>query len=213
MRLGDDLVLRFVNQEPRPLRSAIAWGKGDGGIVDGDLALDGHAAVHVDELQAAVEHHQVLRLQVEVHQALGVQARHHQDDGSGAGLDGLPRERLVLLTLEGKVVLEAVLGHFCDHVHHPVVRIRRRLALLILGVVHKHHEELRGRGLGQVRVPQGLVLRGHEGLLQHLQNLNLALKLLQAHFLRAIHCFGRHLVNLDRHFLSRLQVYALAANG
>ena len=94
--LCDDLGLGLVGQEPSPLRRAVARGEGDGGVVDGDLAVDGHASVHIDKLQAPVEHHQVLRLQVQMHEALGVKPGDDQKDGTGTGLDRLPGQRLVL---------------------------------------------------------------------------------------------------------------------
>ena len=85
----DDLRLRLIGQEPGPLGCAVAWGEGDGGVVDGDFAADGHAAVHVDELQSTVEHHQVLGFEVEVNKALCMQPGHDEEDGTCTSFDGL----------------------------------------------------------------------------------------------------------------------------
>mmetsp|Transcript_52528 Transcript_52528/g.123379 ORF Transcript_52528/g.123379 Transcript_52528/m.123379 type:complete len:292 (-) Transcript_52528:21-896(-) len=67
-----DLGLRLFDEEASPLGRTVAGRKGDGGILDRDLAAAGDAAVDVDEFQPAVEHHQILWLQVEVHKPFGM---------------------------------------------------------------------------------------------------------------------------------------------
>mmetsp|Transcript_1781 Transcript_1781/g.3552 ORF Transcript_1781/g.3552 Transcript_1781/m.3552 type:complete len:200 (-) Transcript_1781:687-1286(-) len=85
-RVDDDRVV--LDEELRPLGGAVARREGDGRVLDGHLAAPLHAAVDVDQLQPAVEHHEVLGLHVDVHEALGVQAGRDEDHRLGDVLHG-----------------------------------------------------------------------------------------------------------------------------
>ena len=81
----------MIHSPPGPLWCAVAWREGNGGVIDRDLtgasrngnpsypvvhvapshmwfsqhlAVNGYTAIHIDQLQATVEHHQILWFQV-----------------------------------------------------------------------------------------------------------------------------------------------------
>mmetsp|Transcript_97647 Transcript_97647/g.273221 ORF Transcript_97647/g.273221 Transcript_97647/m.273221 type:complete len:426 (-) Transcript_97647:654-1931(-) len=80
IQAGRGLNRRVLDDEARPLGRAVAGREGDRPVVDGDVRIGPHAAVHIDDLQPPVKDHQVLGLHVDVHEAFGVQARHRQHD-------------------------------------------------------------------------------------------------------------------------------------
>mmetsp|Transcript_109469 Transcript_109469/g.341119 ORF Transcript_109469/g.341119 Transcript_109469/m.341119 type:complete len:434 (-) Transcript_109469:258-1559(-) len=180
-RVGVDVVGGLGDQEARPLRGAVAGGEGDGGVLDCDLHALLHATIDVDDLQLAIEHHQVFGLHVDVDETLGVQACHGDGDGLRQVSRGLLVHRLPLLPVARDPVLEAILRQLRDDVQRPVAGVGPRVPVRVPGVVEKLHEDQVGRDLLQLLAPQPLVRWLCEGLLKLFQHLDLALELLQGH--------------------------------